>query len=522
MTQTNVAPAQFALFSRLQSRLSPDRVSADKDIVSLLSDDLFPDEAISPASIVVRPKTAADIATLIKVATEFGSAIVPRGGGMSYTGGYRPSPGDVMIDLRDLNAIREINTEDLYVIVEAGCTWQALSEALNGSGLRPALRGPISGSVSTVGGAASQNLPGSMDAVLGLEIVSSMGDIIKTGSMGVQGRGGFYRNYGPDLTGLFLGDAGALGVKSAIALRLEPQPDGVAHASFGFASMSDTADAMTRIAALNLGGRIFALDPLKNKTSTKVGVREGLDTLKGVVGKGGLGRGLKEAAKIAIAGQGAYDNVAWSVHMTFEGVSNRAAEEKLMRAKTICAEKGTEIEPSIPVAMYAGRYSVRGYLGLKGERWVPLHGIFPLSKAQDVVAAVERFFDERADQLEQHNVVHSYMLAANGPQFLIEPMFYWPDEILNLQRATLEERKLKKLTVYEDAPEARAWVRSARNELRDLLYGLGGVSAQIGRYYPYRAALEPETRTLMDVLKATLDPGFVLNPGALGFEKKGR
>lgn len=511
-----------SVFSALEDAL-PDRcLQSDKQEAALLSGDLFPDDEIHPAGIVVQPASVDEIATCLKIASAHKSAIIPRGGGMSYTGGYQTKNSGILLDLRALNRVREINAADRYVVVEAGCTWKALREALRGTGLRCALRGPISGSVSTIGGAASQNLPGSMDAVLGIELVTAQGEICRSGTLGVNGAKPFYRNFGPDLTGLFLGDAGTLGVKTALSLRLEPQPEGVAHASFGFANMADTANAMTRIAALNIGGRVFALDPLKNKTSTKVSVREGLDTLKGVVAKGGLKRGLKDAAKIAIAGQGAYDKVAWSVHLTFEGATERAANGALQKAKAICAERGQEVDPSIPVAMYAGRYSVRGYLGLKGERWVPLHGIFPLSDAGRVVEAVEQFFDERTDQLTARGVIHSYMLAANGPQFLIEPMFYWQDEILPLQEATLDERKLGKLTRFEADPDTRNWVRQTRTELRDLLFELGGVSAQIGRFYPYRASLSPQTGALIDAIKATMDPDGILNPGALGLQEKER
>lgn len=521
MPMTEAPKPLHSVHSALQDALPSGRVSLNPADTEPLSADLFPADDMAVAGLVVSPNSVEEVAVCLKVASAHKTSIVPRGGGMSYTGGYQPATDDILLDLRSLNAVREINTRDLYVVVEAGCTWKALSEALRGTALRCALRGPISGSISTIGGAASQNLPGSMDAVLGLEFVSAKGEICRSGALGVAKAKPFYRNFGPDLTGLFLGDAGTLGVKTALSLRLEPQPEGVAHASFGFANMADTADAMVRIASLNLGGRVFALDPLKNKTSTKVSVREGLGTLKGVVEKGGLKRGLKDAAKIAIAGTGAYDKVAWSVHLTFEGVTERAAEDALNKAKAICTENGQEIDPSIPVAMYAGRYSVRGYLGLRGERWVPLHGIFPLSDAAKVVDAMERFFEQRAEQLAERNVVHSYMLAANGPQLLVEPMFYWEDEILPLQEATLDERKLNKLTSFEANPGTRDWVRQTRNELRDLLFGLGGVSAQIGRFYPYRASLVPETQVVMDAIKSTLDPDGILNPGALGFKKSG-
>lgn len=501
---------------QLIKMLGADNVSEDASTRDLLSDDLFPNENRIVAGAIAAPKSTEEVAACVKLAKSSGLAIAPRGGGMSYTGGYRSgSVETLLLDLQGLNAVREINREDRYVIVEAGCNWAKLKEAFEGSGLRPVMRGPISGAISTIGGAASQNLPGSMDAILGLEVVTAAGEIVRTGSYGAN-KGGFYRNFGPDLTGLFLGDCGAMGIKTAVVIRLEPWPDGVAHASYGFQTMADTVDAMTRIAALGLGGRVMALDPLKNKTSTKVSMKEGVDTLKSVVSTGGLKRGLKDAAKIAMAGKKVYDDVPWSLHLTYEAASDRGAQDALAKAKKICNENGSEVEPSVPIAMYAGNYSIRGFLGIKGERWAPIHSVFPLSKTAEVVKTVEAFFADYADDLAKHDIIHSFIMSANGPYFLIEPMFYWPDKILDLHKANLEDRRVKKMTPFEDNPEARAWVRQAREELRDILYGMGGVSAQIGRFYPYADSMSGETMAFLKQLRSALDSDNTLNPGVLG------
>ncbi|MEM6832047.1 MAG: FAD-binding oxidoreductase [Pseudomonadota bacterium] len=480
-----------------------------------MSADLFPLEEAPRADALVRPATREDAGRAVKAAYDAGAPIIARGGGMSYTGGYRPTAASTLLfDMGALNQVCSIDEANRIAIVEAGSTWEALSQALEGTGLRAALKGPISGSHSTVGGAVSQNLPGSMDGVLGLEIIRADGTRVWTGSYGADGHTAFYRNYGPDLTGLFLGDAGTLGLKTQIALRLEPKPEGAAFASFGFGSMGQAASAMLTLAQANLGGRVFALDPLKNKTATKVGMKEGADTLAAVVKEGGLIKGLKNAAKIAAAGQGAYDDVPWSMHLTFEGASQAAANAALEKAKTLL--KGAhEIPPSIPTAMYAKSYSIRGFLGLKGERWVPLHSIFPLSEAARAVAAIEALFEEHKAMLARHEIVHSFMMSANGPYFLIEPMFYWPDARLPVHEKALDAPRLAKLTDFEDNPSARAAVLDMRVKLRDLAFSNGAVACQLGRFYPYRSALTPETRALFDTLKAALDPKGLFNPGAL-------
>lgn len=504
-------PSMQSLIDRLGSDVSvPDSEAA------LFTSDLFPSgKAVAPVA-VLRPTHSDMVQEIARWTSAEGLALIARGGGVSYTGGYEPrTQKSVLLDLSQLNTVREINTADRYMIVDAGCTWEAVKIALEGTGLRPVLRGPISGSISTVGGAASQNLPGSMDGILGLEIVMPNGDLVTTGSGSLKDHSAFYRNFGPDFTGLFLGDAGTLGVKTAISLRLEPVPAGVAFASFGFATMTETVNVMTELASLNLGGRVFALDPLKNKTSTKVGVKEGLGTLKDVVKTGGLKRGLADAAKIAMAGQNAYDAVPWSLHLTFEGATQAVADALVAEAVAVCKKQGRQIDPSIPVAMNARSFSIRGFLGMKGERWVPLHGLFPLSKAEQAVAATEALFERHASALQENEIVHSFMMSANGPYLLIEPMFYWPDELLEIHKRNLPEHKLQKLTKFEPNPDAREVVTEIRTELRDLYFELGAVSAQIGKFYPYRDVLKDGTRQLFDQIKSCLDPDHSLNPGAL-------
>lgn len=505
------AAAQFV------SVVGPAHVSALRDGQRSLSRDLFPAERDPGTAVVVAPGDAGEVAGVVRAAAEARLPVAARGGGMSYTGGFAlEHPDAVLLDLRRLDRVVDVNITDGFVIVEAGATWETLDEKLRQSNVRSALRGPISGSVSTIGGALSQNLPGSMDAVLGVEIVAADGSRFWTGSGGASDRLPFYRNFGPDLTGLFLGDAGTLGIKTAAAIRLEPIPDGAAHASYAFDTMREAARAMAAVAALGIGGRVFALDPLKNKTSTKVSVREGLSTLAKVATSGRRGRGLADAARIAVAGRDAFEKVNWSVHLSYEGKTQAAAEQSLEQAAEICAREGRNIEPSIPVAMRARPFSIRGFLGINGERWVPLHGIFPLSAVDSVIEALQDFFEARAPNLESADIIHSFMMSASANHFVIEPMFYWPDALLDSHRQHLSDRQLSKLEAHEDNPVARERVRDTRNALRRLFATHGAVATQLGRYYPYRESLSPATRAVFDRLKEALDPHNLLNPGALG------
>lgn len=473
------------------------------------------------ADIVARPGSAADVSALLIAAAELGLAVAPRGGGLSYTKGYVPEKsGTMILDLTRLNAIHEVNEEDRYITLGPAVTWQQVMDELRPRGLRTVLTGPISGVYSTVGGAASQNIPGSMDTILGLEVVLADGRIVHTGSSAItRAASPFYRYYGPDLTGLFLGDTGTFGVKTRLTLRIERIPAGVAFGSFAFETLADMATAMTDVSRLGVAAKSFGMDPLKNRTATKVGLREGAETLRDIArGSGSLVRGLKDAARIVAAGRDAYDDVKWSLHLTVEGFDQRAADVAMEAARQACASHGgRDIEPSIPIAMRAKPFSIRGFLGLQGERWVPVHGVFPMSKALGVVKAVDGFFAERDKLLADHDIQYSYLSSINGQFWLLEPMFYWKDEVGDFHMRYLDRKRYAKFEGIAANPETRAVVMRVREELRDLFFGLGAVTAQVGKFYNLPDALEPETYAVLTSIKDLLDPDRRLNPGNLGW-----
>ena len=107
---------------------------------------------------VLRPASVEELARGIGAATAAGIAIVPRGGGMSYTGGYlSPTDQFILIDTASLDRVLEVNESDMTVTVECGISWDALRRALQPKGLRAKAWGTLSGINATVGGGMSQN-----------------------------------------------------------------------------------------------------------------------------------------------------------------------------------------------------------------------------------------------------------------------------------------------------------------------------------------------------------------------------
>ena len=156
MAQAEIGDNQAQVIGDLRALVGAAHVITDEKEREFFSTDVFY-KADAVAAFVVAPGNKDELAKAVGMTTRAGFAIVPRGGGMSYTGGYRPIRADsVIVDTRRLDKIVEINAEDMYVTVECGTTWKKLYEALKARGLRTPYFGPFSGMYATVGGAPSR------------------------------------------------------------------------------------------------------------------------------------------------------------------------------------------------------------------------------------------------------------------------------------------------------------------------------------------------------------------------------
>jgi FAD/FMN-containing dehydrogenase len=499
--------------------LGTDRVITDEAERRYYSNDIFFWDDAMVAVVVVQPRTRDEVAEIVRVARDLGMAISTRGGGMSYTKGYVPVRADtVLIDLRGLDEIFEINTVDNTATVGAGCTWIKLANAVKEKGLSIAFSAPFSGLYSTVGGALSQNVPQGMDDVLALEVVRADGTVVQTGSGGrTNDNNPFFRNYGPDLTGLFLGDGGAFGVKTAATIRLTRKPEGAAYGSFAFETYPDMAATMVAIAGTGLvaGKGVVGLDPFKSQNVAKVGFKQAIKTLGEVAKAKG---GLRETVKMAASGRNFMEGVKWSLHFTMSGVNDEAAEATLKHVRAACLERGREIPNILPMAMSVSGFSVRGFLGGDGQRWVPTNSMFPLSKAVAVAEAIPAYFDSHRAEMDRHGMYESYMTNFNERFFMCEPSFYWQDEVSELHLRHLDKESADKFRDKPANPEARAFAQELRAGLRDRMFELGAVHVQLAKFYRFEESLQPETWRLIRELKTLFDPEGILNPGNLGLD----
>lgn len=514
----------------LAQALGVDSVTEDLEARELFSQDIWAKG--ETADFIISPETTEQLSQAVKITARGQVRLNPRGAGMSYTKGYTPSKDKTgILDFTRMDKILEINTADMYVTVQAGCTWKTLYDALKPLGVRTPFWGPLSGLSSTIGGGLSNNnaffgsgtYGSSTDSVTSLTVVLADGTIVKTGSAASPKGKPFWRQYGPDLTGLFLSDAGSLGYKSEATLRLIPTPPSEDWLSVEFDDLESWTAAMAEMGRLGLACELYGFDPSLTKVRMKrASLAEDVNALKNVVkGQGGIIKGLKEGARVALAGRSYMDKVAYSLHAVVEGHSNPEVKAKAKILEEIALKHGGKvIENSIPKIVRSNPFGpLNSILGPEGERWAPIHGIVPMGDAVQCAADIDNMFASMSSEFEAHGIYTGALfttLSTNG--FLIEPVFYWPEEIFRIHENTMDANIIKRIKRHDKNPAATAVVEKGRQKILDIFTKYGAAHFQIGRTYPYAKNMSAETMAVLKMIKAGLDPDSLINSGALGLD----
>jgi D-lactate dehydrogenase (cytochrome) len=226
-----------------------------------------------PPDAVVFARSTEDVAALVVLAAGHRVPVIPYGVGSSLEGHLLAIEGGVSVDLSQMNRVLAINSEDLTVTVQAGVTRMQLNNEIKHTGLFF----PIDpGADATIGGMAATRASGTnavrygtmRENVLGLTVVTAEGKVIRTSRRARKSSAGY------DLTRVFIGAEGTLGIITEATLRLYPQPEAIAAAICSFPSVE--AAVATTIATIQMGVPIARCELLDALTVQAVNARDGL------------------------------------------------------------------------------------------------------------------------------------------------------------------------------------------------------------------------------------------------------
>jgi len=426
---------------------------------------------------IVRPTSPAEVAEVVKLANEFKTPIFIWGRSTTFIGnGIRE--GCILLALDLMNEIEEIDLENRVIVVRPGAIWHAVDVELNKQGWELAVPGPGGMFSCTIGGSVAYNAtPHAVaeygmtgDNVVGLEVVLPNGQIIQTGSGANEAAGQLqferYSN-GPDLTGLFIGSDGVFGVITKVVFRIRRVPATEEFAFYGFDSLDDAVDAAHAIQR-----------------------QEAATHLVGVMG------GPKPAG---------YEQHDSFLHIVVRDAQLRAGERRRV-AEAICESFGGHPLDSNATRNYwvGHMYSwLRNmppdyYYGNRPYMCPEVAGFVPTDSVKDAIRFVRQDSAEHTDEWEKYGIRHKGF----DVYFTRNAAFLWID--------TLYPELEKDSWEYALAMRSR-WT----SVLMDRYMSPGGILQAIAPEVTSKLGAGFE---LWKLLKRSLDPNYILNPGVLNLE----
>ena len=415
------------------------------------------------------PVTVEQIVATLKLANQAKFPVTPRGAGTSLAGLAVPDRGGVILDLSRMDKILAINIEDRLVVVQPGVVYADLDRALASYGFffPP---DPASGSVCTLGGNVATNAGGikgakygtTKDYVLALEVVLPDGRILHTGSKCMKSVSGY------DLTRLFVGSEGTLGVITEITLKVNPKPPMTSTAMATFETLEDAGRAISEI--MYSGIIPSALEVVDQQTL--IAINQNTDL------------GLPEVEALLVAETDGYtrEETEFQMEKIIEIFKKNNA------TTTRQADSKEEAE-----ALWTARKSAYGVLARINNNLIVEDLAVPMSKVPDMLRSI-------SELAKKHNLrIPTVGHAGDGN---LHPVICFdgtnPDEVKRVEEASAQ--------LFEKVIE-----------LGGTLTGEHGIGlAKI----PFMG-LEHD-QVSMDVMRSVkqlFDPNNILNPGKMGLEE---
>jgi len=235
-----------SVLNELKEIVGPSHLFTSPEELVVYSYDATRTEALPWA--VARPASAREVSDILILANRERFPVVPRGAGTGMSGGSVPVQGGVVLSLERMNAISEIDEENMFAVVGPGVVTGELQREVESWGLMYP-PDPASQQFCTLGGNVAECAGGlravkygvTKDYVLGLEVVLPTGEIIQTGARTIKSVAGY------DLTRLIIGSEGTLGVITKIILKLLPLPESVETVAAFFSDIDSAAKASSKI-----------------------------------------------------------------------------------------------------------------------------------------------------------------------------------------------------------------------------------------------------------------------------------
>jgi alkyldihydroxyacetonephosphate synthase len=423
---------------------------------------------IARPDVVVRPRTEEDVATVVAIAGEHRVPVVAWGGGSGTQGGCLPVQGGIVVDLRTLDAVIEVDERSQTVTVQAGKNGRELEAELNARGLMLP-HYPASVEWATVGGYIAARGSGVLstrygkieDLLLSLRVATPAGGLVDTVAVPRHA-------VGPELTQLFVGSEGTLGIITRATLQLVPVPESRRFAVVAFPSVRSGVDAIRR--ALQLGHRPSVVRMYD-----------------------------EEATRLAFSPVVGEDLSGVYTVLAFEGEAEAAGLEE-RRTLAIAQEAGAELlDPALGQRWWDRRYDFYHppHQPELPAIWGTLDVVATYDRIEAVYdalrTAVREPYADTGLQLRMH-FSHWYLWGT-----MIYGRFVVPDG--GDDALALHDR------IWEDGMTAALDAGAVINDHH-------GVGIKLG---PYMRRQHGGALDTMRLLKAALDPHGVMNPGKLGF-----
>ncbi len=234
-------PDRSAALDALSDLLGPrlNRSQSDRDLHGR-SESHF---ALMPPDAVAYPESTDEVAAIVRLCADAGLPVIGWGTGTSLEGHALAPRGGVTVDFSRMDRVLDIHPEDMIAVVQPGVTREALNTELRATGLffpvDPGANASLGGMASTRASGTTAVRYGTMRSnVLGLQVVLADGRIIRTGTRAPKSSTGY------DLTGLFVGAEGTLGLITELTLKLQGQPEAFSAAVCAFDDMAGAVDAV--------------------------------------------------------------------------------------------------------------------------------------------------------------------------------------------------------------------------------------------------------------------------------------